>query len=255
MPVKRITQCQGTALKKAQVSRLKQLIAKQITDADKLTITTINTSLTADLIDAGTYDLDDMKTLLATHIARFDAAYNPQANLRIMQYLRTRAKDFKVEFPSFAKPRSKDKGKGRSSSPANHKRTFGGTQRSWNTLEQYLHVANPCTNQHCIDMNTAHTHSLDSCRSKFIRLGSSGKGKGGHKCKGNGKSGKGRDKGSKGMLKGKRPRKGFKGGLTFPKGSAILQLSTQTKGSSSVSSTSTTDITCYFCHQKGHYKS
>ena len=68
LSVRRITQCQGTALDNAQVSRLKQLISKQITDAEKLTITTINTSLTADLIDAGTYDLSDMKTLLATHI-------------------------------------------------------------------------------------------------------------------------------------------------------------------------------------------
>ncbi len=50
LPVMRITQCQGTALKKAQVSRLKQLISKQITDAEKLTITTINTSLSLLLI-------------------------------------------------------------------------------------------------------------------------------------------------------------------------------------------------------------
>ncbi len=110
-----------------------------------------------------------MKTLLATHIARFDAAYNPQANLRIMRYLRTRAKDFKVEFPTLVKSKGKNKGKGKSGSPANHKRTFGGTQRSWNTLEQHLQVASPCTNQNCIDMNTAHTHSFDSCRSKFSR--------------------------------------------------------------------------------------
>jgi hypothetical protein len=120
LPARRITQCQGTALKKAQVSRLKQLISKQITDAEKLTITAINTSLTADLIDAGTYDLDDMKNLLATHIARFDAAYNPQVSMRIMRYLRTRAKDFKVEFSTFAKPKGKAKGK--SSPSANNKR-------------------------------------------------------------------------------------------------------------------------------------
>jgi hypothetical protein len=157
LPVRRITQCQGTALKKAQASRLKQLISKQITDAEKLTITTINTSLTADLIDAGTYDLDDMKTLLATHIARFDAAYNPKTSTRIMRYLRTIAKDFKVEFPTFAKPQGKGKAKGKSSPLANNKRTFGGTQRSWNTLEQHLQVANSCTNQHCIDMNSPYT--------------------------------------------------------------------------------------------------
>jgi hypothetical protein len=61
------------------------LISKQITDPEKLTITTINTSLIADLIDAGTYDINDMKTLLATHIARFDSAYSPQLSTRIMR--------------------------------------------------------------------------------------------------------------------------------------------------------------------------
>ncbi len=122
LSVPRITQCQGTALDKAQLSRLRQLIAKQITDAEKLTITTINTSLTADLIDAGTYDLNDIKTLLATHIARFDLAYSPQASIRIMRYLRTRAKDFKVDFPTFTKPKGKGKVKGKSSSSAQVKR-------------------------------------------------------------------------------------------------------------------------------------
>ncbi len=81
-------------------------------------------------------------------------------------------------------------------------------------------------------------------------LGSFGKGKGGHKGKGKGKDGKGRGKGFKGMLKGKGLRKGFKGGSTASKGSAVLQLPAQAHGSSSAPSTSTADITCYFCHQK-----
>jgi hypothetical protein len=141
LPVRRITQCQGTALDKAQTSRLRQLIPKQITDAEKLTIITINTSLTADLIDAGTYDLNDMKNLLATHIARFDSSYSPQASTRIMRYLRARAKDFKVDFPTFAKPKSKGKVKGKPSPSAYVKRAYGGTQRSWNTSEQHIQVS------------------------------------------------------------------------------------------------------------------
>jgi hypothetical protein len=56
-----------------------------MTDAEKLTITTIDTSLTADLIDSGTYKLDDLKTLLATHIARFEAAYSPTSSVCIMR--------------------------------------------------------------------------------------------------------------------------------------------------------------------------
>jgi hypothetical protein len=208
-------QCQGTALDKAQASRLRQLISKQITDAEKLTITTINTSLTADLIDAGTYDLNDMKTLLATHIARFDSSYSPQASTRIMRYLRTRAKDFKVDFPTFTKPKGKGKVKGKSSSSAQVKRIYGGTKRSWNTSEQHVQVLTPCTNQHCINMNTAHTHSIDACRNKFSRLGSFVKGKGAHKGKGchKGKDSKGRGKG----LRAKDQAKASKAGSLRPK--------------------------------------
>jgi hypothetical protein len=93
LPVCRITQCQRKALQKIQASRFRTLIAKQMTDAGKLTITTtVNTILTADLIDTGTYNLDDLRTLLATHIVRFDTVYSPSSSsARIMRYLRTRA--------------------------------------------------------------------------------------------------------------------------------------------------------------------
>jgi hypothetical protein len=107
-------------------------------------------------------------------------------------------------------------------------------------------------------MNTAHTHSFDSCRNKFTRFGSFGKGKGSFNGKGKGKDGKDRGKGSKSMPKGKGSRKGFKGGFATPKGSAtgtVFQLPTQAHGSSSTPPTTSADVTCYFCHQKGHYKS
>ncbi len=133
-----------------------------------------------------------------------------------MRYLRTRAKDFKVDFPTFANPKGKGKVKGKTSPSAHVKRVYGGTQRSWNTSEQHIKVSTPCTNQHCIDMNTAHTHSIDACRNKFSRLGSFVKGKGGHKGKVKGKDSKGRGKGSKGMLKGKGSRKGFKADPLLP---------------------------------------
>jgi hypothetical protein len=43
LPVRRITQCQRSPLKKDQSLRIRTLIAKQMTDAEKLTITTIET--------------------------------------------------------------------------------------------------------------------------------------------------------------------------------------------------------------------
>ncbi len=149
LPVRRITQCQRTALKKDQALRIRTLIAKQMTDSEKLTITTIDTSLTADLIDSGTYKLDDLKTLLATHIARFEAAYSPTSSVRIMRYLRTRAGDFKVDPPAF----SKTKGKGKAASPS--KRIRSGPQRIWRGSEQHFQSLNPCSNQHCVHMNTS----------------------------------------------------------------------------------------------------
>lgn len=65
------------------------------------------------MVDKGTYDLDDLKTLLATHISRFDTVYDPNANSRIMRYLRTRARDFQIEPPAFSKAKNKAKGKGK----------------------------------------------------------------------------------------------------------------------------------------------
>ncbi len=81
LPMRRLTQCQGSALKKPQYLRIRTLIAKQMTDAETLTITTIDTNLTADMIDNGAYKLSDLKALLATSIARFEAAYSPTSNL------------------------------------------------------------------------------------------------------------------------------------------------------------------------------
>ncbi len=238
-------------MKKDQALRIRTLIAKQMTDAEKLTITTIDTKLTADQIDNGTYNLEDLKTLLATHIARFESAYSPTSSVRIMRYLRTRARDFKVDPPSF----SKTKGKGKTTSP--NKRIRPSPQRVWRGTEQHIQSSMPCTNQHCVNMNIAHTHGIDDCKNKYSRFGSPGKGKGGGN-KGKGKDGKGRGKGNKGGKgmgkgKGKGKSKGHPPGLGLQ---LPLQASTgSTSSSSGKPNTNLADITCYFCHQKGHYKS
>jgi hypothetical protein len=181
---------------------------------------------------SGTYKLDDLKTLLATHIARFEAAYSPTSSVRIMRYLRTRARDFKVDPPSF----SKTKGKGKTTSPS--KRTRPLPQRVWRGAEQHLQSSIPCINHHCVHMNIAHTHSIEDCKNKYPRFGSPGKGKG------NGSKGKGKGKGkSKGLTPGL--------GLQLP-----LQVSAgSTSSSPGKTNTNLADVTCYFCHQKGHYKS
>lgn len=257
-PLRRLTQCQGSNLDKAQHGRLRTLIAKQITDAEKLKITTIDTALTADMVDKGMYDLDDLKTLLATHISRFDTVYEPSANSRIMRYLRTRARDFQIEPPAFSKAKHKVKGKGKTAPAQGAKRPHPVPQRQWRTPEQYVQVNNSCTNAHCISMNTAHTHSFEDCRNKAPRFAMIGKGK--SNGKGKGKDVKGRVKGGKGNPKGKGLRKGFKGGHAS-KGagaSTSLQLplqATASSASATSSHTNTAGVKCYFCHQTGHYKS
>ena len=257
-PLRRLTQCQGSNLDKAQHGRLRTLIAKQITDAEKLKITTIDTALTADMVDKGMYDLDDLKTLLATHISRFDTVYEPSANSRIMRYLRTRARDFQIEPPAFSKAKHKVKGKGITAPAQGAKRPHPAPQRQWRTPEQYVQVNNACTNAHCISMNTAHTHSFEDCRNKAPRFAMIGKGK--SNGKGKGKDVKGRVKGGKGNPKGKGLRQGFKGGHAS-KGagaSTSLQLplqATASSASATSSHTNTAGVKCYFCHQTGHYKS
>ena len=257
-PLRRLTQCQGSNLDKAQHWRLRTLIAKQITDAEKLKITTIDTALTADMVDKGMYDLDDLKTLLATHISRFDTVYEPSANSRIMRYLRTRARDFQIEPPAFSKAKHKVKGKGKTAPAQGAKRPHPVPQRQWRTPEQYVQVNNACTNAHCISMNTAHTHSFEDCRNKAPRFAMIGKGK--SNGKGKGKDVKGRVKGGKGNPKGKGLRQGFKGGHAS-KGagaSTSLQLplqATASSASATSSHTNTAGVKCYFCHQTGHYKS
>ena len=208
------------------------------------------------MVDKGTYELDDLKTLLATHISRFDTVYDPSANSRIMRYLRTRARDFQIEPPAFSKAASKGKGKGKTAPAQGTKRLHSATQRQWRTQEQYIQVTSACTNPHCISMNTAHTHSFEDCRNKVPRLTMIGKGK----SKGKGKDVKGRVKGGKSTFKGKGMRKGIKGG-SASKGtgaSASLQLplqATASSASATSSHTNTAGIKCYFCHQTGHYKS
>ncbi len=122
-------------------------------------------------------------------------------------------------------------------------------------IEQHIQSSMPCTNQHCVNMNIAHTHSIEECKNKYSRLGMPGKGKG-SVSKGKSKDGKGRgkgNKGGKGMGKGKDKGKG-KGhtpglGLQRP-----LQTSTGSSASSAGKATANlADVTCYFCQQKGYY--
>jgi hypothetical protein len=106
-------QAKGKSLNKTEFRKIKCLIAKQITDEEKIILAGIDSSFTIENVDKGAYVLRTFQDKLASNASRFQSKkYTPDA--RILTYLRVRAKEFNVPLPLFMKKRSVDKGKGSS---------------------------------------------------------------------------------------------------------------------------------------------
>jgi len=106
-------QAKGKSLSKTELRKLKCLIAKQITDEEKIILAGIDPSFTIDNIDKGAYIMSSFQDKLASNASRFQSRkYTPDA--RILNYLRVRSKEFNVPLPLFMKKRTIDKGKGSS---------------------------------------------------------------------------------------------------------------------------------------------
>jgi hypothetical protein len=84
---------------------VKQLWAKQITDNEKIILAGINVKYSIDNVDKGIFLLQELQDDLALNTARFKG-YTPDA--RIVAHLRTRAKEFNSELPSFLNKRQQD---------------------------------------------------------------------------------------------------------------------------------------------------
>ncbi len=84
---------------------VKQLWAKQITDIEKIILAGINVKYSIDNVDKGIFLLKELQDDLALNTARFKG-YTPDA--RIVAHLRTRAKEFNSELPSFLNKRQQD---------------------------------------------------------------------------------------------------------------------------------------------------
>ena len=92
-------------MRRKHLSDVKQLWAKQLTDNEKIILAGINAKYSIDNVDKGTFVLKELQDDLAVNTARFKG-YTPDA--RIIAHLRTRAKEFNFELPSFLNKRQQD---------------------------------------------------------------------------------------------------------------------------------------------------
>ncbi len=114
-----------------RLTKINKIIAKQITDDEKLTISTLNSAYSAINIQEGAYEYNELVKLLAQNVTSFTKAYQPAEHPRIHRYLRTRARKHGA-VPEFMQSSSKGiKGKQmvkRKPNPAQ-------PQRAWSYLQ------------------------------------------------------------------------------------------------------------------------
>ena len=225
-----------TAISAARITKINNIISKQITDDEKSIITTLNPTYSAIDISNGNYELTDLLQLLAQNVTSFTKQYASAEHPRIGKYLRTRSTKYKhlLEITTQG-----GKGKGQ---PIKKQKLHNTSQRAWAYLEEptvpHLFTSTPYP------------------KGKGIGKGKSkgGKGKGLGKGLGKGKpsfvpkgKGKGKSKGKSKGGKGKRTPKGN----PFIRGPApgLPAFNTQTTSAPIVST-----IRCHFCHAVGHIK-
>ena len=93
-----------------RLTKINKIIAKQITDNEKLTIATLNNSYTAIKIQDGAYDLTELIQLLAQNVTSFTKTYQPTEHQRITRYLRTRERKSGFATHTAQSPTAKGKG-------------------------------------------------------------------------------------------------------------------------------------------------
>ena len=120
----------GETVKRITITRqikINRTVSKQITDDEKLVISTINPAFSAVIMNSGKYIFVDLVKLLAQNATSFTKKYVPTENPRISKYLHSRSLKYQQVVESIMQG-SKDKGKGK---PIKKQKVQGGTQRSW----------------------------------------------------------------------------------------------------------------------------
>ena len=92
--IRKLEQARSKKMRKSQTEDVKQLIAKQITDSEKIILSGISAKYSIDNVDKGTFILKEFQDDLALNTTRFKG-YTPDA--RIVAHLRTRAKEFNAK--------------------------------------------------------------------------------------------------------------------------------------------------------------
>ena len=245
--IRAFEQARTKKMRRMHVITVKQLIAKQITDNEKIILSGINPNYSVDNVDKGTFILKEFQDHLALNTARFKG-YTPDA--RIVAHLRTRAKEFATEVPAFLNRKQQDP------RPQAAKRKFKKFQH-YMTSEETNESDSQEEEQTQLYMKKGHPKGLGKGLGKGKGKGKKGKpGKGGYRdhqhrhvapqLSFDGPKGKGKGKG-KFPLKGKG--KSFHFG---DRGKGDAGLPRRSESSSSPAVSSHTAITCGFCHKIGH---
>jgi hypothetical protein len=237
--IRKFEQARSKKMRKSQTKDVKQLIAKQITDSEKIILSGISAKYSIDNVDKGTFVLKEFQDDLALNTARFKG-YTPDA--RIVAHLRTRAKEFNAEVPSFLSKRPQD--------------TDQPGKRKCKRFQHYL------TNDEAEDADSPDEEQLQLFMGKGRPKGlgkGKGKGKKGGKGKGENRNHQPRPTlsfdGSKGKGKGKPSfQNHYKGkGKFFSKGNRVKGKPIAiAEANTSPAISSHTSIVCGFCHIIGH---
>ena len=96
-------------ISKVRMGKINRVVARQISDEEKLIIATLQPTFSALNIHNGLYSHPDLVKLLAQNVTSFTKKYTPLEHPRIMKYLRTRAAR-QVVTPTYITATPKGKG-------------------------------------------------------------------------------------------------------------------------------------------------
>ncbi len=147
---------------------MKCLIAKQITDDEKVILLGVDSTFTIENIDKGNFKFRTFQDKLASNASRFQSKkYTPDG--RILTYLKVRAHDFNVPVPAFMKKRTIEKGNGPQQEKRGHNLGQHSRSRSHNA---YLQQPIPEK-----EMSSSSVSNSPSATSMAYKGASKGKGK------------------------------------------------------------------------------
>jgi hypothetical protein len=231
-------QSKTKGLTKGEMRKLKVLIAKQITDDEKVILAGLDPTFTIENIDKSEFTLRHFQKKLAENASRFQSKrYTPDA--RILTHLRIRAQEFKVLPPAFMRKRQPEKGKDQ-----NKRQRSNIQQNRSRTYQTYV--------QQPVAPTTGTTNASSSAFPNPAISKGKHKGKGKLFVKGNRSS---PQTPSTGLLGKGSQGKGFMN--TFSKGKSMpISKGKGDKGKGSrfpqASSSSFPRLQCKFCHMHGH---